>query len=339
MKDFSRISTRDLKKTIAYIAVVVSAFFLFICFEFYIPVNPSSHLIVSFTIEKGWTNDVIAANLKKLGLIRSSYFFKLYALMSFKHVQMQAGEYDLSPKMSIHDIANKMAFGKIAENNIVILEGWTIKTIGQYLESKDICKQENFVYAANKEYSGDFDFLIDKPKSSSLEGYLFPDTYGISKDATCEDIIGLMLSNFSKKLTPELRVEISNQQKTVFEIVTMASVIEKEGRNISDKEIISGIFWKRISAGIALQSCATVNYITGKNDPGVSLQDMQIDSLYNTYKYRGLPKGPISNPGIDSIKSAIYPKQTDYWYFLADGKTIFSKTLQEHNEAKAKYLK
>jgi UPF0755 protein len=148
-----------------------------------------------------------------------------------------------------------------------------------------------------------------------------------------------MLSNFSKKLNTGLREQIISQKKTVFEIITMASVIEKEVRTMDDKKIVSGIFWKRLETDMALQSCATVNYITGKNDPGVSLKDLEIDSPYNTYKYRGLPKGPISNPGLDSILSAIYPDQSKYWYYLSTstGKIIFSKTFAEHRAAQAKY--
>ena len=147
-----------------------------------------------------------------------------------------------------------------------------------------------------------------------------------------------MLVNFDKKLTPELRTQIQKQKKTIFEIITMASMIEKEVRSLNDKKIVSGILWKRISIGMPLQLDATINYITDKNDPGVAIKDTKIDSPYNTYKYKGLPKGPISNPGIDSTTAAIYPTQTKYWYYLTDGTTIFSETLQQHNEAKAKYL-
>lgn len=338
MKLPKTISVKFLEKVIFYAAVVLLLAFLFICFEFYIPINPNSHETVIFTVQKGWSNDQIALNLKKLGLVKSSYFFKLYAILSFKHVQLQAGDYSLSPRMSIHEIANQMTLGNVIKNEIVIPEGWDIDDIAKYLELKEICKQDYFISLVKKDYSQEFIFLGDKPKELPLEGYLFPDTYQIAKNAKCEDVVDLMLSNFDSKFTFDLRNEIKNQNKSIFDIITMASIIEKEGRGLEEKKIISGIFWKRIAAGIPLQSCATVNYVTGKCDPGVSLKDLQIDSPYNTYKYRGLPKGPISNPGMDSISAAIYPTETDYWYFLSDGKTIFSKTLEEHNAAKAKYL-
>jgi UPF0755 protein len=145
-----------------------------------------------------------------------------------------------------------------------------------------------------------------------------------------------MLANFGKKLNPELREKIAVQKKTIFDIVTMASLLEKEVITLDDKKIVAGILWKRLEIGMPLQLDATVNYVTGKNDPSVTIKDTTIDSPYNTYKYKGLPKGPISNPGIDSIIATIYPKKTNYWYYLTDGKTIFSETLQQHNTAKAK---
>jgi len=351
-KDFSKVSVQFLKKITSIIGIIFLLVFFFVCFEVYIPINPGSHETIIFTVQKGWSDDEIASNLQKLGIIRSGYFFKFYAILSLKHSQLQAGEYNLSPKMSAHQIANKMAQGDVIRDKLVILEGWDIKDIGKYLESKDICKQDYFIFLAKKDYSGEFNFLNPpaggKPKDVDLEGYLFPDTYEIGKGETCEDVLSAMLANFDKKLTPELRAEIKNftltpkfgvgARKSIFDIVTMASLLEKEVRTLDDKKIVSGILWKRLSIDMPLQLDATVNYITGKSDPSVSIKDTKIDSPYNTYKYRGLPKGPISNPGINSIIAAIYPTQTNYWYYLSDGKTIFSETLEQHNAAKAKYL-
>jgi UPF0755 protein len=236
--------------------------------------------------------------------------------------------------MSAYEIASKMANGDVIRDRIVIFEGWGTNDIGKYLESRDICKQDYFISLTKKDYSDKFNFLGDKPKNVNLEGYLFPDTYEIAKQETCEDILSAMLANFGQKLTPALRTEIKNQKKSIFDIVTMASMIEKEVKSLDDKKIVSGILWKRIAIGMPLQLDATIVYITG--NPKVSTKDTQINSPYNTYKYYGLPKGPISNPGIDSITAAIYPTQTNYLYYLTDGKTIFSETLEQHNTAKAK---
>ena len=183
--------------------------------------------------------------------------------------------------------------------------------------------------------------MSELPETASLEGYLFPDTYEISEGESPEDIIKNILVNFEKKITRELKEAIALKNKSVFEIITMASMIEKEVKTINDKKIVSGILWKRLEDGMPLQVDATINYITGKNHKSALLADLKINSPYNTYKYQGLPLGPISNPGIDSILAAIYPTESKYWYYLSadSGKTIFSKTLKEHNAAIAKYLR
>lgn len=339
-QDFSKIEIKTLKKIISVIGILLFAALLFAFFEIYIPINPISHETITYTAPKGWGNDDIARDLEKLGIIRSSYFFRFYVVASLQHSSLQAGKYNLSPRMSTYEIVKKMVQGDVLKNKLVIPEGWDIKDIAKYLESNGICSKDDFIQLANKDYGNEFDFLKDKPKALGLEGYLFPDTYEISKGETCEEILDLMLSNFDKKLTPDLRAEIKNQKKSIFDIVTMASLIEKEVKTLDDKKIVSGIFWKRIDISMPLQSCATINYITGKSDPGAAIKDTKIDSPYNTYKYYGLPKGPISNPGIDSILAAIYPKKTQYLFYLSgvNGETIFSKTAEEHNAAKAKYL-
>jgi UPF0755 protein len=337
-KDFSKVSIQFLKKIASTIGSILLLVFLFICFQVYVPVDYNSHETVVFAVQKGWSDDQIASALKKLGIIRSSYFFRFYAILSLKHSSLQAGEYNLSPKMSVYQIAGKMAQGDIIRDTAVILEGWDITDIGKYLESKGICTQDYFISLTKKDYSAEFSFLKDKPKSLSLEGYLFPDTYEIGKGETCDGILSSMLENFEKKLTPALVAETENQGKSIFDIVTMASLIEKEVRIIADKKIVSGILWKRIAIGMPLQLDSTVNYVTGKSDASVLIKDTKINSPYNTYKYYGLPKGPISNPGIESITAAIYPTKTKYLYYLSDGKTIFSETLEQHNAAKAKYL-
>lgn len=137
-----------------------------------------------------------------------------------------------------------------------------------------------------------------------------------------------------------MRVEIEKREKTIYEIVTMASILEKEVKTPEDMKIVSGIFWKRIDQGRPLQSCATIAYVLGREKKQYSYEDTRTPSPYNTYINKGLPPGPINNPGMNSILAAVYPKETDYNYFLTDpetGKTIFSKTLEEHEENKVKY--
>lgn len=338
IKDFSKIPTQLLKKALSICGVIFLLVFFYICFEIYVPINPGSHETITFSVEKGWGDDEIADALQKIGLIRSSYFFKFYVITSLKHSNLKAGEYSFAPRMSIHEIANKIAYGDIIKDKVIVLEGWDTNDIAKYMQSKNICDQDYFVSLTQRNYSDDFTFLKDKPKKLGLEGYLFPDTYEIAKGETCENILSEMLANFDNKLNPELREEIKKQKKSIFEVITMASLIEKEVRIMEDKKIVAGILWKRIEIGMPLQLDSTVNYVTGRSDPRVAIKDTKIDSPYNTYKYYGLPKGPISNPGINSIMAAIYPIKTDYLYYLTDGKTIFSKTFEEHNAARAAHF-
>ncbi len=248
------------------------------------------------------------------------------------------------------------------EKTVRLIEGWTSRDMGQYFESQGIWQSEEFLEFVgfpqidyNKEkdlppledFSDDFSFLSDKPKNRGLEGYLYPDTYRIYATSSPRELVVKMLQNFDNQLTAKMRADIKKQGKTIYEIVTMASLLEKEapinyksGDN-RDARIISGIFWNRIKYGQALQSCATLAYVLGVNKSQYSSADIQTESLYNTYKYRGLPPGPISNPGILAIEAAIYPLSTNYNYFLTPAGSkdiIYSTTYSEHLRNKSKYL-
>ena len=302
--------------TILLISIVIVLFgCIFIYQGTYFPKEPDSTETVIFLVKQGEGAKEISINLKKQDLIKDSFLFRVYALAQGRAEKLQAGEYELSPGMAIPEIVNKLVSGDRIKKMITIIEGWTIKDIANYLEAEEI--------------------------DPSLEGYLFPDTYEISPEDGIEEIIEIMLANFDKKLTSELREEISSQGKTIHEIVITASLVEKEVRTLEDKKIVSGILWKRLEWNIPLQIDATIAYITGRKTTKITKEELQVDSPYNTYKYKGLPLGPISNPGLESISAAIYPEKTGYWYYLStpEGETIFSKTLKEHNEAKVKYLK
>jgi uncharacterized YceG family protein len=249
------------------------------------------------------------------------------------------------------------------EDTIQIIEGWTSRDIGQYFEYNGRYMREEFMevagfplvdYRENKimpvphDFSAAYSFLKDKPTYRGLEGYLFPDTYRIYATSTVTEVIDKMLSNFDKKLTPKMRADIASQGKTIYEIITLASIVEKEApidyqtSDDHDAKIIAGIFLNRLRSGQALQSDATISYIYGDNQPAHSGAELNIDSPYNTYKYKGLPPGPICNPGILAIEAAIYPITTDYYYFLTPkGKSevVYAKTYDEHLQNKNKYLK
>lgn len=322
--------------------IVVIIFLVTAFWEIYIPKNNISQETITYDLKKGAGEKDIALELQRQGIIKNNKFFRIYVILTFQYSKLQAGRYELSPSMSIVEIVKKFVSGNIIKNKITVIEGWDLEDIGSYLEDKNVISKKDFFDVTKKDWSNEFVFLSDKPKKLSLEGYIFPDTYYMAENATGEEFIRVAMQNFNKKLMPDLRKAITDQHRSIFQIITMASMLEKEVRLADDKKIVSGILWKRIKEGIPLQVDSTVNYITHKNDPKVTVKDTKIDSPYNTYKYYGLPLGPISNPGMDSIIAAIYPIKTDYWYYLSadhTGQTIFSKTLEEHNIAIAKYFK
>ena len=311
----------------------------------YFPIDKSSKGEISFSIKKGEGTKEISSNLEKERLVRMATLFRIYTIFSGISDKLQAGEYMLSPSMTIPEIAEKFALGNVVKETITIIEGWNLNDVAEYMEGKGFEKNQ-FLEITQKDFSGEFSFLKDKPKDLSLEGYLFPDTYYINKQRTMnkeqlEELISKMLENFDNKLTPEMREEINRQGKAIFEIVTMASMIEKEVKTLGDKKMVSGILWKRLENNITLQVDSTISYLTDKKSADISVEETKIDSPYNTYKYKGLPLGPICNPGLESISASIYPEESAYWYYLStqEGETIFSKTLEEHNIAKEKYLK
>ena len=294
-----------------------------------------------FLIKKGEGLEEISSNLEKEGFIKSKFFFEAYLIFKKEAKNLKAGGYLLSTSMNIPEISRKFVSGEIAKEEITVIEGWNLKDIAGYLEEKGIISSGEFLEITNSDFSKGYDFLNDKPKNLGLEGYLFPDTYLVNRGFVVEEIIRMMLGNFNEKLTPDLREEIYLQKKTIFEIITMASLVEKEVKSAEDKKIVAGILWKRMEEGIPLQVDATIAYITGKKTTKISREETRIDSPYNTYKYKGLPLGPICNPGFESILSSVYYINSEYLYYLStpEGKTIFSRTLEEHNIAKEKYLK
>jgi UPF0755 protein len=304
---------KKIQKIISFLLI----FLFFVIFLFYwgifFPKDKISGEKI-FIIEKGKGIFQIGKNLEKEGLIKNRIFFFVYLFLMGKEKNLQAGKYYLSSSMNIPQIAQKIIKGEIAKIKVTIPEGFTVKQIEEKLGLK--------------------------LPGENLEGFLFPDTYEFSIDVSGEEVVKKMKENFERKISP-YKEEIEKKGKKLEEIVIIASLIEKEVKTKEDKELVSGILWKRLENGIPLQVDATITYITGKKTTKIPLEDLQIDSPYNTYKYKGLPPGPICNPGLESILAALYPKDSEYWYYLSnlEGKTIFSKTLTEHNLAKEKYLK
>ncbi len=327
------------------ILIFLFLIFLFLFFlilsNFYLPLKEKSSPPQIFQVKKGQGAFEIAKNLKKERLIKSEFSFLLYLVLKGKTKSLQAGYYLLSPSMTPFEIAQKLIEGDVIFEKITIVEGENKNEIAEYLEEKGILKKENFLEKIKLKYWREkYEFLKDV-KAEDLEGFLFPDTYFVKKGETEEEIISKFLDNFDKKVNEKLREEISEKGKSLYDILILASLLEKEVKTFEDKKLVAGILWKRLENEIPLQVDATITFITGKKTIKIPAEDLKIDSPYNTYKYKGLPPTPICNPGLESILAAISPQQSDYWYYLTtpEGNTIFSKTLKEHNIAKAKYLR
>jgi len=313
--------------------------------------------IKTFMINKGEGVNEISKNLKEQELIDNSLIFETILWFKKAENKILAGEHQLGDNWSMRKIINALISGYAIEKEveITIIEGWNLYDIAEYLEAQGLIDQDDLFklvgypgvdYNYNKElskpkdFSKEYEFLTEKPKNISLEGYLFPDTYRIFKDATLENIILKMLDNFDKKITSKMLGDMYNKDMKLFEIITLASIIEKEGDTAENKKKVAGVYYNRLELGMALQADPTVNYVTGKSTDRPSLDDIESDSAYNTYKYPGLPLGPICNPGIDSIVAAIYPDNNEYYYFIntPDGEMIFSHNFEEHKQNRLKYF-
>lgn len=317
-------------------------------YEIYLP-HAAFGNAKSVEIVNGLGSRAIGSLLKKEGVIRSKWAFVAYVSLRGEASSLKPGTYVFTP-LPITEIAKILIQGTPNERAITIPEGWSIKDISKYLKKEgfaDLAQLENTAIVHADTPAGHSPIFQDKPTDHNFEGYLFPDTYRIFKTASTQEIIVKMLENFDKKFSQELREETGRQHKKIFEIVTMASLIEKEVISDEDRALVSGILWKRIAIGIPLQVDATLIYVKQIAGAGtgistkVSLADTKIKSPYNTYTHRGLPPGPIASPGLSAISAALYPKESPYLYYLStpQGKTIFSKTLEEHNQAKNKYLR
>lgn len=347
---------------IVVLLIIIGAGFIYFLNQISSP--PSSDSTEKFfVIKSGEGVKEISVNLKKEGLITNDFVFQIYVWVKRYGSRLQAGEYSFAQNLNIVDLARILVSGEALskERLVKIVEGWNSQEIANYLVQfylEDNKEQNRSPEELKEKFKTEFQkavavtdsrelipektysFLSDKPTDQGLEGFLFPDTYRIYKNSEISHLIEKMLDNFDLKLTEELKTEIEGQGKTIFEVVTLASIVEKEVRTAKDRKIAAGIFYQRLKQGMPLESDATVNFVTGKQALQPTIEDTKTESPYNTYLNRGLPPGPISSPGLDSIEAAVYPEDSDYLYFLTkpDGSTVFSKTYEEHLQNKAKYL-
>ena len=295
----------------------------------------------------------IAAVLAEKNIVRSKNAFIIYGALSGSAHQLKPGNYLLSSGSSTPVIVWAIKRGPTIDKSIFIPEGATVRDIDNILSEAGVLPAGTLVNF-NKSYEvslrkvGDYEFLRG---IFSLEGFLFPDTYRFFKNTSAEAVLKKFLDNFQKKAWPILeecqKSKVKCQMSEAGEILIIASLLEKEAPDYEDRRMIAGVLYKRLEIGMGLQVDATIVYakcgglFITCGSPRVLKSDLAVKSLYNTYLYRGLPPGPIGNPGLDAIKAALNPIASEYIYYLSDPKTkktIFSKTLDEHNDNRVKYL-
>ena len=330
-------------RTFLYAMMVIVASLLLAVYALHVAIDalalmkPSSDLSVK--IEKGSTVGRIARELKDAGLIEYRWAFVLFAKVTGNADSFQYGTYVLNTDMDYLELVTNLqkTASFRATVTVMIPEGAELREIIATLDEKNVCTAEE-LWDAVENHPFDYDFLQNLPeRENRLEGYLFPDTYEFFEQSDAVTVLTKFLDNFEVKFSQELRDRAQEIGMSIDEVVTLASIIEREAASDEDRATVSSVFHNRLNSTQypLLQSCATVQYVLQERKPVLTYDDIKIDSPYNTYLYEGLPIGPIASPGLASIRAALYPETTDYYFFVvtADGTHIFSKTLAEHNAA------
>lgn len=290
--------------------------------------------------EKSGANQV-AVLLKQNGLIRSELAFRYYCSHNNLATVLKPGHYRFNRSQTLPELAALIAQGKTASTPVTIPEGYTVEQIGRLLVDKNLVTATDWQAALRDDYN--FGFLPPPGgrRQQRLEGFLFPDTYNIELNTPSHQIVNMMLERFQKAWEPEMAALAQEQKRSPLEVVTIASIIEREAMVAEERDTISGVIKNRLDKKMALQMCSTVLYVLKQDKQTLSIADTKVDSYYNTYKYSGLPPGPIASPGLAALKAALNPQKHNFLYFVAkgDGTHHFSATNAEHLAAVKKYQK
>jgi peptidoglycan lytic transglycosylase G len=303
-------------------------------------IGAPAEFTVKITIPKDSSVSDVALLLNQKGIITSSYGYQLFAIVDEAARRTMVGEYDLAPGSSYQQIARQISLGpKRNEISLQFIEGqtlddWQSKLLLQGVSAtstSDLVGDTRAGKSFTKGLEEQFDFLKDLPEGTSLEGYLFPNTYRVWKDQLPLGVALKQLNEFENQIEG-FADEAAKQGRTLHEVVTLASIVEKEGRSPEERRNIARIFLNRLKIGMRLQSDATVNYVTGDNNPRPTLNDLDTASPYNTYKNTGLPPGPICNPGKDALDAALNPADNNYYFYLHDeeGNIYYAKNAEGH---------
>ena len=299
------------------------------------PVAPDSTKTVSLSIAAGDNFDTIVSKLRSAGIVKHPLKFELIARWEGVERKLQAGEYRLAKNLEPIALLSALKDGAVTLYPVTIPEGFNIRQIAARLDEKDLAAREAFLAAAtNAELAAKLDIPAD-----TVEGYLFPDTYSFAGSVSSEKIIRTLVAQFRENFPPDWEKRAKAIGFSVHEIITLASIIEKETGAPPERPIIASVFHNRLERNMRLETDPTVIYGIKDFDGNLTRKHLKQHTPYNTYQIRGLPPGPIANPGRASIRAALYPADTDYLFFVAkpDGTHHFSKTLRAHNQAVRKY--
>jgi UPF0755 protein len=289
-------------------------------------------------IPQGAGSATIARRLADAGVVHDPASFRLALWISGSARRLQAGEYRFDHPISSRQVVEKIARGEVYVRPITFPEGLTIRQMAALYESKGFGEAKTFIDAAS---NGELVHDID-PAAKDLEGYLFPDTYTLPRRATAEQLVARMVAGLRKALTPELESAAAARGLSTRQFVTLASIVEKETGNKEERPMVAAVYANRLKIGMGLQCDPTVIYAlerAGRYDGNLRREDLQFDSPYNTYRYSGLPPGPIASPGRASLAAAAAPAAVSYLYFVSknDGSHAFATTLDEHNRNVQEY--
>ncbi len=301
---------------------------------------------VSFTISPGETVAQIAMRLQEEGLVVDAELFRRYVQYHEMDTTIEAGEFTLCQTMTIPEIAQALQRGLVAEQVVTIQEGLRLEQVAAAVAAQTTVPEDEFLALATTGWRDTglaFDFLAEIPAGATLEGFLFPETYRLPEEATAIDLLNRMLQTFDARVTPEMRAAAADHEMTFYELIAMASIVEREAVLDEERPFIASVYFNRWNSGWLLNADPTVQYgmasqpgWTGEWWPQLTPEDYQgVISPYNTYLNLGLSPSPICSPGLASIEATAYPADTDYFYFLADctkndGSHLFAVTEEEH---------
>ncbi len=324
---------KKLKKLIIFLAIILIVFGFTITATVLLNLPPKNINSGIFEIKRGETINNIALRLKQNGYIKSRLYFKLLIRLKNLSKNVKSGHYKIDSTYKCSDIINLFVKGSTISIKFTVPEGFTINQVAELLDSKGITNKNDFLINCSNEN------IIKKYNIpfKNVEGFLFPDTYIISEDYTAKQIIEIMIRRFYNELKRLGYINYTSDD--LKRVVIVASLVEKEAKIDSERPIIAAVFYNRLKLGKRLESCATIQYILGKTKERLLYKDLKIKSPYNTYLHRGLPPGPICNPGSKSLEAAINPANVSYLYFVSkhDGTHYFSSSYKEHLEAIKRY--